>query len=129
MNVSPEEAREALESVRSIERRARGAIRLAGGGAILMIWGVAWLVGNLGGSLLEADDKGAIWAVVNTLGALATFAVVGRVSARVRNPLGPRIGLLWLFLFGDSGLWIWIAQPTGALEIGFLASTIAMFGR
>lgn len=128
MNVSHDEARAALEAVRDIEARTRRAIRLGGGGPILMIWGVVWLVGNLGGSFLEASQKGALWLAVDTLGALGTFVVIARLSRRVRTPIGPRIGLLWLFLFLYGGLWIWISRPADAAEIGLMTSTIAMFG-
>lgn len=128
MNVSPEEARDALHAVREVELRARRAIALAGVGPILMVWGVVWLVGNLGSTLLTGSEKGTLWLVVNSVGVLATIFVVSRLTRRVRNPIGPRIGLLWLFLFAYGAMWIWMARPASAIEIGFLATTIAMFG-
>lgn len=128
MNVSPEEARSALDAIREVEQRARHAIRLAGGGPILMIWGVAWLVGNLGSALLHGSEKGMLWTVVNSLGVISTGFVVARLGRRVRNPVGPRIALLWFFLFLYGFMWIWKASPERASDIGFFASTIAMFG-
>lgn len=128
MNVSPEEAREALEAVRQVEERARRAIGLAGGGPILMIWGVVWLVGFLGSQLLPLPQAGWLWMGLDLAGLAATLWVVSRLQRRVIDPLGPRIGLLWLFLFGFGALWVWIAQPADGREIGLLVSTIAMFG-
>ncbi len=128
MSVSPDEARSALEAIREIEERTRRSIRLAGGGPILMIWGVVWLLGYVGGHFAENGQQGALWAVLNLAGLVATMVVVSRLSQRVRNPIGPRLGLLWMFLMLYGVLWIWIAQPDDPTRIGFMAATIAMFG-
>ena len=128
MNVSPDEARAALAAVRQVEEHARRAIGRAGGGPILMIWGVVWLIGFVGGYYLGGERTGALWAVVDTAGLLGTLFVISRLTRRVRDPLGPRIGLFWLFLILFGALWIWIAQPATPTETGFMAATIAMFG-
>lgn len=128
MNVSPDEARSALAAVREVEERARRAIGLAGGGPIVMIWGVVWLIGYLGGYFLVDEQKGILWGLVDLLGIAGTLFVVSRLTRRVRDPIGPRIGLLWLLLILYGSLWIWIARPESGLEIGMLAATMAMFG-
>lgn len=128
MKVSAPEARQALEAVRAVQERTRRALALAGGGEILMIWGVVWLVGYLGGYVFSYSVAGRIWAVVDVLGVLATLAVVARSRHRFADPLGPRIGALWLCLAVFAGLWIWVAAPSTGAEVGFLAATFAMFG-
>lgn len=128
MNISRDEALEALEAIREVEQRTRRSINLAGGGPIMMIWGVVWLIGFLGGAALGSEQQGALWGIVDSLGLVATLVVVGRLARRVRDPVGPRLGLLWLFLIGYGALWIWIAHPLTDQEIGVMAATIAMFG-
>lgn len=129
MKISPPEAREALEAVRAIQERTRRALSLAGGGEILMIWGIVWLVGYLGGYVYGYPHPGGqIWAVADGLGLLGTFLVVIRSRHRFDDPLGPRIGALWLCLMAFAGLWIWVAAPTAEAQMGFLAATFAMFG-
>lgn len=128
MKVSPSEARKALEAVRAIQARTRRALSLAGGGQILMIWGLVWLVGFLGGYVYGYPAAGRIWAVVDGLGLLGTVLVVVRARHRFDDPLGPRIGALWLCLMAFAGLWIWVAAPSTDAQIGFLAATFAMFG-
>ena len=128
MNVSREEALEALRAVRQVEERARRAIGLAGGGPILMIWGVVWFIGFLGNQLLTVPHVGRLWAVVDLAGIVGTLWVVSRLHRRVIDPLGPRIGLFWLLLVGYGVIWVWIAQPMGGRQLGLLLSTIAMFG-
>lgn len=128
MNVSRDEARTALAAVREVEERARRAISLAGGGPIVMIWGFVWLIGYVGDHFLGGRSSGILWAVVDSLGLIGTLVVVSRLTRRIRDPFGPRIGLLWLFLIAYGGFWIWIAQPIGGLEVGLMAATVAMFG-
>lgn len=128
MKVTPTEAREALAAVRTIQVRTRRALSLAGGGEVLMIWGVVWLVGYLGGYFLEGEVAGRLWAVADVLGGIATLVVVLRAERGGRDPLGPRIGALWITLIGFALLWIWVAQPGSGAELGFLLSTFAMFG-
>ena len=67
MKVSAGEAREALEAVRAIQTRTRRALSLAGGGEILMIWGVVWMAGYLGGYFFDYPAAGKVWAVADVL--------------------------------------------------------------
>ncbi len=128
MNVTRDEAREALDAVREVEQRARRSIGLAGGGPILMIWGGVWLIGYLGGHFLGYPRSGWLWLAVDVLGLIGTLIVVSRVSQRVRDPFGPRIGLLWLFLISYGVFWIWLSKPPNGEEVGLMAATLAMFG-
>lgn len=128
MNISRDEARSALEAVREVEERAKRAIGLAGGGPIAMIWGFVWLVGYVGSYVIGDRESGLLWATVDGLGLIGTLVVVSRLTRRIRDPLGPRIGLLWLFLIAYGVFWIWLARPESGLEIGLMAATLAMFG-
>lgn len=128
MNVSREEAREALAAVSAVRERTRRAVALGGGDVILMIWGVVWLIGYTVTQLTTGPLLGAVWTVLDVAGIAGTLFVVSRISNRVRDPMGPRIGFLWLALFGYSALWIWLAQPLSELQLSVLITTFVMFG-
>ena len=128
MKVSAPEALEALAAVRAVQARTRRALALAGGGQILMIWGLVWLIGYLGTHVLPWHTAGRLWGAVDLLGIGGTIVVVMRSAPSVRDPMGPRIGLLWISLLLFGGLWIWVAQPTSCSQVGFLLATFAMFG-
>ena len=91
-------------------------------------WGLVWAAGYAGDYFYGYPEAGRIWAVADLLGLVATVAVALRSSKRLADPLGPRIGALWLCLLVFGLLWIWVAAPAEGAELGFLAATIAMFG-
>lgn len=126
--ITPGEARQALAAVRAVQDRARRSLSLAGGGEILMIWGLVWLVGYLANYVTSYPLAGRIWVAVDAIGLVATLVVVGRSQGRFADPLGPRIGALWLSLVVFAFLWLWAAAPLDGTQIGFLAATFAMFG-
>lgn len=128
MGITPGEAREALETVRRVEERTRRAIALAGGGPILMIWGVVWLVGYLGGHFLESAATGWVWLVADLAGLAGTVFVVTRVQRWMRDPGGRRIGLFWVLLLAYALLWIWASRPLSGAQVSLIAASVAMFG-
>lgn len=128
MRVSAPEAREALAAVHAVQARTRRALSLAGGGEILMIWGLVWLVGYLTSHFASWQQAGRVWMVADLLGIAGTIAVAIRMAPAGRDPLGPRIGALWLTLILFGALWIWVAAPTTGAQVGFLLATFAMFG-
>ncbi len=128
MNVSPDEAREALAAVDGVRRRTRAAIRLGGGGQIMMVWGAVWFFGYLASQFLEGRAVGLAWGVLDLAGLAGTALVVGWVSRRVHDPMGWRIGLFWLLLFAYAAVWLALARPADGSLIGLLIATMAMFG-
>jgi hypothetical protein len=126
--ISPREALDALESVREVERRTRRSISAGGGGKIMTLWGFAWFSGFLASHFLEGSTLGWVWFTVNLVGGLATFWVVSRLGRRVPDPVGARIGGLWIVLGLYCALWIYLASPVTGLQIGALIACIAMFG-
>jgi len=127
-SVSPREALDALEAVREVERRTRGAIAAAGGGRVVTAWGLAWGIGFLATHFLDGREILWVWLALNLAGFAATAWIVAGTTQRVRDPVGPRIGGLWLALFAYTALWIFVAAPLDGNEIGLLISSAAMFG-
>lgn len=128
MRITPPEAREALAAVEKVQQRTRRALSLAGGGEIAMVWGLVWMVGYVTSYFLPDSAGGRVWVIVDVVGLLATIVLVRRSHHRFDDPLGPRIGALWISLMAFAALWIWVAKPSSSVDIGFLIATFAMFG-
>ncbi|MDX1502783.1 MAG: hypothetical protein R3325_10510 [Thermoanaerobaculia bacterium] len=126
--LSAEEARSALETVRTVERQTRRAVSLRGGGPIVTVWGVVWLVGYLGSYFLDGIAEGLLWMLANLLGAAATLTIVARVARRVRDPAAGRIGLLWLALLLFAAVIVWVSWPLTYELMGLLIALVMMFG-
>jgi len=126
--VSAREAMEALAAVREVERRTKHAISASGGGRIVTVWGFVWVVGFLSSHFLQGYPLGWIWFGLNIVGAVATVWIVARTARRVRDPVGPRIGALWLAIVGYGMVWVVLSAPLTGLQVGALLSSIAMFG-
>lgn len=101
MNISPNEAEEALDAVQKVMLKTRRSI--AGGGAAitLIVTGVVWLVGFMSTQFLPQAAP-YVWTGVSILGsAAATFFGI-RMGRRFHVPgsavIAKRILLTWLFL-------------------------------
>ncbi len=128
MNVSREEALEALAAVDKVRRQTRAAISLGGGGQIMMVWGAVWILGYLASQFLEGRAVGLVWGALDLAGLAGTALVVGWVSRRVHDPMGWRIGAFWLLLFVYAAVWLALVRPTEGSLVGVLIATMAMFG-
>lgn len=128
MNVGRDEARQALAAIEAVQAHTRRSIHRAGGGAILVTWGAVWLVGWLCSQFVTGPLVGLLWMALDVAGIAGTLLVVRRVARRVHDPLGPRIGALWLALMIFIVLMLWIAAPIEPLQVGALIALAVMFG-
>jgi hypothetical protein len=129
MDITREEARESLEAVEEVQRRARRALAHGGGPYYMMLWGVIWFVGYLGNQFLSDKASGILWMVLSGLGMLASVAVGAWISRQVRRKLHDyRIGLFWLALLLYAGLTMWAAKPSSGEAGSFIVTLFIMFG-
>lgn len=115
MNISPQEAEEALQAVQGVMQKTRRVVAHSGAYNFLLIWGVVWLAGFLGSQFLTAKLAGNLWMVVDILGGILSAVYGYRIWRRVRpiaqTASGMQIGIFWLLLFLYCFAAIWIAQP------------------
>ncbi len=129
MDITQEEAKESLEAVEEVQKRARKALAHGGGPYYLMLWGVVWFVGYLASQFLSEDISGKIWLVLVGLGLVASTVVGIRISRQVRRKFHDyRIGLFWLALLLYASLAVWAANPTKGEEVAFLITLFVMLG-
>jgi len=128
--LTPEEAREALELVEQATRQMRRALAYGGAPYFMLIWGVVWLLGFGATHFLQGQTTliGWIWAVLDTLGFLATFAVGATLGSKIRSPLGARVGLAWLVWIVYGFLVVYFAHPQSQEQTSLLISLMVMMG-
>ncbi len=128
MDLTPQEAQQALAEIEAVRRQARRAVAYGGAPYFLMLWGVVWFIGFLSSQFLPENISGPVWIAVTGLAAPATFLIGARLGRRVRSPIGARLGLFWLALLAYAVLWIYLARPTDGALMSLLVVTVAMFG-
>jgi hypothetical protein len=128
MNLSHDEAQEALSAVQQVTQQTRRAIANGSSPYHMILWGVGWFLGFLLTHILPSDYQAWIWMAL-TIPAMFLSAFLGiRTGRRIRIPGGLNIGLLWLAVFVYSSLNIWIAQPTELEQVSILLVIFMMFG-
>ena len=102
MNISPNEAEEALQAIRLVTQKTRHSIASSNVHISLITTGAVWLIGFLCTQFLSGQVLVSIWVGLSLLGgALATILSL-RKSKRIHSPSAPatarRIALVWLLL-------------------------------
>jgi hypothetical protein len=127
MNISPEEAQEALAVIQQTTvktRKGHGYV-----GYYLMIWGGVWFVGFLVSQYLQSNPAVVGWAWGGlVLVAWVSCAVLGIKQGKyVRSQIGPRIGFFFLALFAFTALWYVLMTPQSTKQGAMFFVSIIMF--
>jgi hypothetical protein len=128
MNVSPEEAQEALATIELTKAKTRKGQGYAG--YYLMIWGAVWFIGFLVSQFLQSNAAVVGW----TWGGLVVVAWIGSAvlginqGRYVRSQIGQQIGFFYLALLAFAVLWFFLlAFHSTEQGVMFFVSLI-MFG-
>lgn len=128
MDLTRQEAQQALAEIEAVRRQARRAVAYGGAPYFLMLWGVVWFLGFLGSQFLPPETSGWTWLALAGAAVPATFVIGARLGRRVRSPIGARLGLFWLALLAYALLWLYLARPIDGALMSLLIVTFAMFG-
>ncbi len=133
MNVSPDEAEEALAAVENTMRRTRHSFASSGAYVFLLITGMVWLVGFLANQFLSGEIVAYIWVGTSVVGS-AVAAVLGtRMGRRVRGPstgvYGRRVVVFWLLLVLYAIAAIAVARPADGKQLTMLIILFIMVGQ
>lgn len=126
MDVSADEAREALGDIERTQAATRKVLSDGPTGRILILWGCLWAVGYLGTHFLRGKS-GWLWLGLDMVGVAGTFAVMWPGRSRTRNPYSWRIGVFWLALFAYGFLWVVLLSPLRGNQVGAFFPTLVMF--
>jgi hypothetical protein len=133
MNISPDEAEEALAAIQVMTQKTRKSIAAGGTYITLIATGIVWLVGFMSTQFLPAKIVGYIWAGLSILGGIVGTILGSRIGKRVRSPLTlptiKRVSLFWLLLILYAIATIAIAQPTNGKQATMFIILFIMLGQ
>lgn len=133
MNVTPEEAQEALAAIQQTTIKTRRGHAYYAYQQIL--WGLLWFVGFLISQFVQPAMLNWIWIVMPILGVIGS-AIVG-ISQGKRMRITPdsrlafissRVGIFFGILYGFGIIWFVVFQPLNTLQIALFWITLVMFG-
>ncbi len=133
MNVSPDEAEEALAAIQKVMQKTRHSIAKSGAYIFLIVTGAVWLVGFLATQFLTGALVEYIWIGASVVGsALATFIGI-RSGPRVRGASmtvsARRAIIFWLLLVLYAVAAIAIARPTDGKQVTMFIVLFIMIGQ
>lgn len=133
MNISPNEAEEALAVIQRTMQKTRHTFTSSGAYIFLILTGTIWLVGFLSNQFLSGEIVAYIWIGMSLLGSALSILLGTRMSRQVRGSsttaYGKRIGIFWLFLALYAIAAIAIARPTDGKQLTMLIILFVMVGQ
>jgi hypothetical protein len=133
MNISPNEAEEALAAIQKVTQKTRHSIASSGAYIFLIITGAIWLIGFLANQFLTGAVVVYIWVGVSLLGSGLSVLLGARAGRRVRGPstsvYAKRVGVFWLLLIGYAVATIAIARPADGKQLTLLIILFIMIGQ
>ncbi len=133
MNISPDEAEEALAAIQRMTQKTRHSIASSGAHIFLIITGVVWLVGFLSTQFLPSAIVGYIWGGMSLLGSAISILLGRRAGPRVRGPATSastkRAVTFWLLLVLYAVAAIAIAQPADGKQVTMFIILFIMIGQ
>lgn len=132
MNVTPEEAQEALAAIQQTTVKTRRG--LAQYAYQQVVWGLLWFVGFLVSQFVQPAMLNWIWIAVPIVGAIGSGIVGISQGRRMRvTPdsrlafISSRVGIFFPILYVFGVMWFVIFQPLNALQIALFWITLVMF--
>lgn len=132
MNITPQEAQEALNEIRHATSKAHNMINIWA--YYMLLWGIIWTLGFLASQVVQPRFIGWIWGIMVLLGIVGSAAIGARQGRLMRTTPGShtafvssRLGIFYGILYGFAILWL-ILFPLTPIQIGMLWITVVMFG-
>ena len=133
MDISPNEAEEALAAIQTIAQKTRHSIASGGTYITLIVTGIVWLVGFMCTQFLRGEIVVYIWIGLSILGSILGTIFGIRMGKRVRSPattsMAKRVGLFWLLLIFYGIAAIAIAHPTDGKQVTMIVILFIMLGQ
>ena len=132
MEISPNEAEEALVAIQTIAQKTRRSIASGGTYITLIVTGIVWLVGFACTQFLSGEIVRYIWTGLSIFGGILATIWGFRMSRHVHSPAAAatakRVGLFWLFLIFYCIATISISWPMDGKQVTILILLFALIG-
>jgi hypothetical protein len=124
MNISPNEAEEALAAIQAMMQKTRRAISSSGAYIFMIVWGMVWLIGFLNSQFLPNQIARYVWIGLDILGGILSAVIGVRLNRGVRSSAsttsGKRIAFFWLLLFLYIVAAVAVAMPVNGKQVAML---------
>jgi len=132
MNISPDEAKEALAAIQKISDRTRQSIASSGAHISLIVTGTVWLVGFVCTQFLPGEMLPYIWIGLSVLGSVIAPILIVPRGKRVRSPsagaTAKRMVLVWMLLVIYCLAAIAIAWPIDERQLTMFIILFVLLG-
>ena len=133
MNITPDEAEEALAAIQKMAQKTRHSIASSNVHISLIATGIVWLVGFICTQFLSGEIVAYIWIGMSVLGGVIATLLGIRSGRHVRSstaiPTAKRIGLIWLLLVIYCLAAIAIAWPLDGKQLTMFIVLFIMIGQ
>lgn len=128
MEVSREEAREALAAIEQTQLKTRKGAGY--NGYYLMIWGTVWFIGFLVSQFWQSNAAvvGWTWGGLVLVAWVSSAALGINQSRYARSQIGQQIGFFYLALFAFAALWFFLLAPRSSEQGVMFFVSLVMFG-
>jgi hypothetical protein len=129
MDVSSQEAQEALRLVENTQIQWRKAIGASYAGSLLLLWGGIWIIAYAT-MYFSPQIGGYVFTALDVLGIVGTVLIARRwpLKGPEAKAMALRMTALWLLLCLYALLWIILLRPATSNQIGAFLCTTGMFG-
>ncbi len=128
MNVSRDDAQEALESIQQVTKRTKRIIASGNAPYYMILWGIIWFLGFLSDFFIDGMTGGWIWLGLVNVGMFFSLLIGFRARSKVRIPGSGRFAFLPITIIGYAFLVIWISQPMSGEQVSVIVVLFAMLG-
>jgi len=132
MDISPNEAEEALEAIQIMTQKTRHSIASSGAHISLIITGIVWMIGFLATQFLQGVIVFYIWVGASVLGAALGFMLNIRNNKRMRSPTAgataKRIGAIWVLLAVYCLAALAVTWPLDGMQLTVLIILFVLVG-
>ena len=133
MNVSQEDARTLLSTIRDVKVQTQKVATSAYANPLLILWGILWIIAYTSAHFyIEYCDH--IFKAVSVIGSVGTAIIFFRLfhsNAPFRDDpsehLGWRIAALWILLYVYASIWLFLLTPFSGMQCNAFYSTAGMF--
>ena len=115
--ITTREAHDALQEAATAERRSAESYSYSRSAPYCILWGLIWMAGYGGMTVLKGADVGWLWLILSAIGAGVSIWIGNNSSASQRSS-GWRIGLLFVIIAAFSTALFAILPPTNAFQVG-----------
>jgi hypothetical protein len=133
MNVSQEDARTSLSTIRDVRIQTQRAVTSAYASPLMILWGTLWIIAFTATHFFIEHSQ-HIFTAMNVVG-IAVSAIIFYQLFHSNAPfrddpserLGWRIAALWILLYVYVIVWLFLLAPFNGLQCNAFISTTAMF--